>query len=66
MELRNAFMKSVVARVDLQEGTVLQEDHLTVKKPGTGIPAVRMPELIGRRLKRQLFKDEFLSEDVLE
>jgi N-acetylneuraminate synthase len=65
-ELRRTFTKSVVARIDLQAGTVLQAEHLAVKKPGTGIPAARLPELIGRRLKRQIAKDELLSEDELD
>jgi N-acetylneuraminate synthase len=64
--LRNLFTKSVVARVDLPAGTVLQEEHLTVKKPGTGIPANRLPELIGRRLRRAVKADELLQEDDLE
>ena len=66
IDLRAAFTKSIVARIDLPAGTVLQEEHLAVKKPGTGIPAGRLPELIGRRLKRQVFKDELISEDGLD
>lgn len=63
--MRDLFIKSVVARVDLPAGTVLQEEHLTVKKPGTGIPAMRLPELIGRRLARAVQADEMLREDDL-
>ena len=66
MELRSTFTKSVVARIDLPAGTVLKEKHMALKKPGTGIPANRMPELIGRRLKRQVLKDELLSEDEID
>lgn len=64
--LRNLFTKSIVARVDLSEGTVLRKEHLTVKKPGTGIPANRLPELIGARLKRSFRVDELLVESDLE
>lgn len=56
--LRRLFTKSVVARCDLPEGTVLSEEHLTVKKPGGGIPAARMAELIGGRLRRAVKADE--------
>jgi N,N'-diacetyllegionaminate synthase len=66
IDLRSAFTKSVVARMDLVVGTVLKEEHLTVKKPGTGMPADRLPELIGRRIKRSVSKDELLSEDQLD
>ena len=56
--LRRVFTKSVVARFDLPEGTVLAPEHLAVKKPGGGIPAARMSELIGGRLRRAVKADE--------
>ena len=58
--LRKMFTKSVVARFDLPEGTVLAPEHLAVKKPGGGIPAMRMSELIGGRLRRAVKADEQL------
>jgi len=65
-ELRLAFTKSVVARCDLPAGAVLDEDVLTIKKPGSGIPAARLPEIVGRRLKRPVTADTLISEDDLE
>lgn len=64
--LRDLFTKSVVARLDLPAGTVLREQHLTVKKPGTGIPAGRLPQLIGARLRRDVRADQLLRETDLE
>ena len=64
--LRSMFTKSIVVREDLPAGTVLKAEHLTVKKPGTGISAARMQEVIGRRLKQPLKADTLLSEDELE
>ena len=64
--MRHLFTKSVVARVDLAAGTRLTEDHLAIKKPGTGIPAVRMSELLDRRLKRAVAADTLLCDDDLE
>ena len=63
--LRNMFTKSVVARKDLPAGTVLQLEHLTLKKPGTGIPAARLPEVIGRRLKEPVKADALIPQDAL-
>lgn len=59
--LRDIFMKSVVAAQDLAAGTVLGPEHLTTKKPGTGIPARELNTLFGRRLRRALLRDELLS-----
>jgi N-acetylneuraminate synthase len=63
--LREVFTKSVVARVDLPAGTILEEKHLTVKKPGTGIPSDRMKELIGHTLRRPVKADQILQESDL-
>jgi len=63
--LRATFTKSVVIRRDLPAGTALQEEHLTVKKPGTGIPAARLSEVIGRRLRRPVKADSLLSKEDL-
>jgi hypothetical protein len=38
--MRDLFTKSVVARIDLPAGAVLQEEHLALKKPGYGLPGV--------------------------
>jgi N-acetylneuraminate synthase len=59
--LRAAFTKSVVARVDLAAGTVLRVEHLSAKKPGTGIPADALPTLLGRRLRVPVPADTLLS-----
>jgi len=63
--LRDSFTKSIVARKDLPAGTVLSEKHLVGKKPGTGIPINRMGEFTGRRLHRNVAKDEMLKEGDL-
>jgi N-acetylneuraminate synthase len=63
---RALFTKSVVTRVELAAGTVLQEGHLAGKKPGTGIPASRLPEVIGRSLRFSVGADHILQESDLK
>lgn len=65
-KMRDLFNKSIVAKTNLTAGTVMKEKHLALKKPGTGIPPARLPELLGRRLLVNLNKNDFLSEEVLE
>jgi N-acetylneuraminate synthase len=60
--MRRTFGKSVVPCQDLPAGTLLSAAHLTVKKPGTGIPAARLASLIGRRLVRDVKADQLLDE----
>lgn len=64
--MRRLFNKSIVARVDLQAGMLLAAEHLTGKKPGTGIPVAKMPELIGHRLARDVKAGAFLAPSDLE
>ena len=59
--MRKLFQKSVALRRPLARGTILSAEHLTGKKPGTGIPVSRMKELIGKRLVRDVREDELLS-----
>ncbi|MEO8071373.1 MAG: N-acetylneuraminate synthase family protein [Acidobacteriota bacterium] len=64
--LRTLFTKSVVLRTTLDAGTVLQNEHLTVKKPGTGIPAAELSTVIGARLRRRMEADSVLRPSDLE
>lgn len=56
--LRDLFTKSLVAAHDIAAGTSLRASHFACKKPGTGIPAERLPELIGSTLRRDVAADE--------
>jgi len=64
-ELRQIFTKSIVAADDLAEGTVLEAAHLALKKPGTGLPAGRLGDVVGKTLKRAVVRDDILSESDL-
>jgi N,N'-diacetyllegionaminate synthase len=63
--MRKLFTKSVVAKINLPRGTVLRAEHLAVKKPGTGIPADQLQQVIGKTLQRNVAKDEVLQEEDL-
>ena len=64
--LRTLFTKSIVVLEDLPKGTQLKESHLALKKPGTGIPAARMREVVNRVLKRDVRANRLLSEEDLD
>lgn len=52
--------KSIVAARDLRAGSVLTEDDLTVKSPGTGLSPIHWDALIGATLTQDLKQDQFL------
>ena len=57
--------RSILAAKDLKSGTIINSDMLIFKRPGTGIKPELAYILIGRKLKRNLSKDEVISwEDI--
>lgn len=59
-DMKPVFEKSVVTARPLPAGHVLADGDLGFKKPGTGIPAAKWRDLIGRRLARDLAADVLL------
>ncbi len=64
--LRDIFMKSIVAKTDLMEGTTLTAEHLAFKKPGTGLSPQRISEVVGQRLRHSIKRDAPISLKDLE
>lgn len=60
--LRELFTKSIVAVMSLPKGTILEEKHLALKKPGTGLPAEKLKSLLGKTLARNVNADEQIAE----
>jgi sialic acid synthase SpsE len=58
--------RSLVAAVDLDEGTTITESMLAAKRPGDGLSPAMMPAVVGRRLRRALAADEPLRFDDLQ
>ena len=62
---RATFEKSVVSIGEIAEGATIEATMLTTKRPGNGIPATRLDEVVGRRAARAIPANELLSEDDL-
>jgi N,N'-diacetyllegionaminate synthase len=60
-----AARKSLVAARDIAAGTVLSEEMIAVKRPGTGIPPSMLERVLNRRLCRDVVKDSLLTLDDL-
>jgi len=65
-ELRRLFGKSLVVARAIPAGHTLTAADLACKKPGTGIPAARLGEFLGRRTIRALAADAFLLDTDVE
>lgn len=45
---------------------MISREHLSIKKPGTGLPPDRLEEIIGRRLVRPVAVDQVLAAEDIE
>lgn len=59
--LRDLFTKSLVVATDLHAGKVIEENDVLMKKPGTGIPASDIAQIIGKTLTQSKNKNELFS-----
>ncbi len=64
-ELYRKARRSLVARVDIARGTVIQADMLAVKRPGTGVPPHMIDWIVGRPARRDVAADEVITPDVV-
>lgn len=53
--------ESVVSVVDIPEGTVITGSMVTVKRPGTGIPAKDLNKVIGKKTKTAIKKNSLIN-----
>jgi len=57
--------KSLVAAKDIAAGTVLTEDLIEIKRPGTGLPPAMLPQMVGRTVAEDVSEDTILTLDIL-
>jgi N,N'-diacetyllegionaminate synthase len=65
-DVRDMALHSVVSIRDIAAGTKIAQADIWVKRPGTGIPARQMQDVVGRVAKRAIAKDRLVSWDDLQ
>jgi N,N'-diacetyllegionaminate synthase len=63
ISVRDVARRSVVASRDLEIGTIISPNDLLVKRPGNGISPLKKSDLIGKKLKKTINKDDQLTWD---
>ena len=64
-DVRNMAHHSVVSVRDIAAGATIAPADVWAKRPGTGIPARQLGEIVGRTAKRAIPKDRLISWDDL-
>jgi sialic acid synthase SpsE len=61
--IRSWAHRSIVTLKDIPAGTVLTEDLIWTKRPGTGVPAKNIFAFLGKKTRKDLTKDYLISWD---
>jgi len=64
--MKQIFEKSVVSVVEIPQDATITRAMLGVKKPGTGIPAARLSEVVGARAARRIPAETLIGEADLK
>lgn len=65
-EVKKAARRSIVAKVDIPQGTTITEDMLGIKRPGTGIEPSYLYKVVGGVARSAIGRDEVVTMDKLE
>ena len=63
MSTREVARKSVVVNKTLKKGIILEEEDLSVKRPGTGVAPKYIQEFTGKVLLRDIEEDTLINWD---
>ena len=63
--MKKLFERSLVAKTDLIAGLKITEEHISYKKPAGGLTIKDKDKLIGKRLKKDLKRDQAFDLDFL-
>jgi sialic acid synthase SpsE len=63
---KSKFRRSIVSNLSLSAGTIIKKEHLNYKRPGTGIAPDEMNYVVGRKLNKNIEKDELLKWEDFE
>lgn len=58
--------KSIVAQQDIAKGTILTNEMLAIKRPGTGMDPEYLDKIIGKKAARSIAKDEVIQPEMIE
>ena len=66
MKIAKIVRKSVVANVNIPEGTKITRDMLAIKRPGTGIEPKHLSKVVEKTVKKDIKKDDLLRLEDLK
>lgn len=56
-----AFRRSIVAKIDIKKNHIIKRSMLEFKRPGTGLSPENIKFIIGRKAKKNIYKDKIIT-----
>jgi N-acetylneuraminate synthase/N,N'-diacetyllegionaminate synthase len=66
LQIREQTRQSIAAKKDIPANTTLTQEMLTIKRPGTGIPAANLVQTIGKKTKNLIPANTLLTPTDIE
>lgn len=60
-KIKKVVRKSIVTKIDILKGSIIKENMLCIKRPGTGIPPLFLNRVIRRKAKINIAKDRLIK-----
>ncbi len=64
-EIKKAARRSIVAKIRIRKGTIIRENMVDFKRPGTGLEPKNLCRIVGRRTKKDIEPDELITFEKL-
>jgi N-acetylneuraminate synthase/N,N'-diacetyllegionaminate synthase len=61
IKIRKIAHRSIVAIIDILKGEVLTKENLSFKRPGTGLPPKLIKNILGKKAKKNIKKNEIIN-----
>jgi N,N'-diacetyllegionaminate synthase len=58
--------KSIVANQNIKEGAVIRKKMLAIKRPGNGLSPIQLKQILGKKTKKPIKKDERVRLNMVE
>lgn len=65
-EMKKIFQKSIVAITNIPQGSIIRENMIGFKKPGTGLETKYYKKVIGKKARKDLKYDDIIQEGDIE
>ena len=58
--------KSLVAKKDIKKGSIIKKEMIDIKRPGTGIKPSEINQILGKKTKKRILKDEIIQKNMVK